>query len=82
MNAPIAEVILPSPDFDATLAFFRETLGFRLDAIYPADDPAIASLSGYGLRLRLERDADGPPPALRIASADPATLLDLSLIHI
>ena len=69
------EVILPSPDFDATLAFFRDTLGFRLDAIHPADDPAIASLSGYGLRLRLDRDAEGPPPALRIASADPATLL-------
>ncbi|MDE0717576.1 MAG: cupin domain-containing protein [Rhodospirillaceae bacterium] len=75
MTTPTAEVILPSPDFDATLAFFRETLGFRLDAIHPADDPAIASLSGYGLRLRLDRDAEGPPPALRIAGADPATLL-------
>ncbi|MDE0704356.1 MAG: hypothetical protein OXH59_11590 [Rhodospirillaceae bacterium] len=76
MTTPTAEVILPSPDFDATLAFFRETLGFRLDAIHPADDPAIASLSGYGLRLRLDRDAEGPPPALRIVSADPAALLD------
>ncbi|MXY38344.1 MAG: cupin domain-containing protein [Rhodospirillaceae bacterium] len=75
MTTPTAEVILPSPDFDATLAFFRDTLGFRLDAIHPADDPAIAVLSGYGLRLRLERDAEGPPPALRIASADPAALL-------
>ncbi|MYJ72015.1 MAG: cupin [Rhodospirillaceae bacterium] len=76
MTEPTAEVILPSRNFDATLAFFQETLGFRLDAIHPADDPAIASLSGYGLRLRLERDTDGPPPALRIASADPAALLD------
>ena len=62
MTAPTAEVILPSPDFDAALAFFRDTLGFRLDAIHPADDPAVASLSGYGLRLRLDRDAEGPPP--------------------
>ncbi len=75
MTAPTAEVILPSPDFDATLAFFRETLGFRLDAVHPADDPAVASLSGYGLRLRLERDAGGLPPALRIASADPDAVL-------
>ena len=76
MTAPTAEVVLPSPDFDAALAFFRETLGFRLDAIHPADDPAIASLSGYGLRLRLDRDAEGPPPHLRIASAEPAALLN------
>ncbi len=75
MTAPTAEVILPSPDFDAALAFFRETLGFRLDAVHPADDPAVASLSGYGLRLRLERDAEGLPPALRIACADPDAVL-------
>ena len=75
MTAPTAEVILPSPDFDAALAFFCETLGFRLDAIHPADDPAIASLSGYGLRLRLDRDAEGPPPRLRIASAEPDAVL-------
>ena len=75
MTKPTAEVILPSPDFDVTLNFFRETLGFRLDAVHPADDPAVASLSGYGLRLRLERDAEGPPPALRIASIDPDEVL-------
>lgn len=75
MTEPTAEVILPSPDFDAALAFFRETLGFRLDAIHPADDPAVASLSGYGLRLRLDRDAEGPPPSLRIASAAPETVI-------
>ena len=74
-SASTAEVILPGPDFDATLAFFRETLGFRLDSIHPADDPAVASLSGYGLRLRLDRDAEGPPPHLRIASADPDAVL-------
>lgn len=76
MTVPTAEVILPSPDFDAALAFFRDTLGFRLDAIHPADDPAVASLSGYGLRLRLDRDAEGPPPQLRIASGEPSTLLN------
>lgn len=76
MTEPTAEVIVPSPEFDATLAFFRETLGFRLDAIHPADDPAVASLSGYGLRLRLDRDAEGPPPHLWIASDDPAALLN------
>lgn len=76
MTTPTAEVILPSPDFDAALAFFRETLGFRLDAIHPADDPAVASLSGFGLRLRLDRDAEGPPPHLRIASREPSTVLN------
>ncbi|WP_092778818.1 cupin domain-containing protein [Jannaschia pohangensis] len=56
---PSAETILPAPDFGAELAFWTKR-GFRLDAIWPADDPEVARLSGMGLRLRLERAAEGP----------------------
>ncbi|CAF1145986.1 unnamed protein product [Rotaria sordida] len=51
-----AQVILPCSPFDETLTFFTNRLGFRLNLISPADDPAIAVLSGYGLNLRLERN--------------------------
>ena len=67
-----AEVRLPSRDLHEDLSFFGETLGFRLDSIFPADDPAVAVMSGHGLRLRLERGADVAPGAIRLLCDDPA----------
>ena len=67
-----AELRLPSRDLHADLSFFGETLGFRLDSIFPADDPAVAVMSGHGLRLRLERGADEAPGAIRFLCDDPA----------
>ena len=54
-----AEVQLPCADLAANLEFFG-ALGFRIEAIFPADDPKVASLSGHGLRIRL---APGDPAA-------------------
>jgi len=70
-NIQAAEVCVPSADLAADLAFFTETLGFRLDTIFPADDPAVATLSGHGTRLRLERGMAGSPGALRLLCRDP-----------
>jgi quercetin dioxygenase-like cupin family protein/catechol 2,3-dioxygenase-like lactoylglutathione lyase family enzyme len=70
-NIQSAEVSLPSQDLAADLAFYTQELGFRLDMIFPADDPAVAVLSGYGLRLRLERNAAVAPGALRLLCLDP-----------
>ena len=67
-----AEFRLPSRDLHADLSFFGETLGFRLDSIFPADDPAVAVMSGHGLRLRLVRGADEAPGAIRLLCDDPA----------
>jgi len=61
-----AEIVLPAPQLHATVAFFTEQLGFVVDAIIPADDPAIAVISGHGVRLRLERDREGAPGVLRL----------------
>ena len=69
-----AEMLLPSRDLHADLAFFRERLGFRLDSIFPADDPAQAVLSGYGVRIRLERGGTGAPSAIRLHCEDPGAL--------
>src|SRR6185369_1781889 len=73
-NIQAAEVVLPSQDLTADLAFYTQELGFRLDMIFPADDPRVAVLSGHGLRLRLDRDAAGTPSApgvLRLLCLDP-----------
>ena len=67
-----AEVRLPSHDLHADLSFFGKTLGFRLDSIFPADDPAVAVISGHGLRLRLERGAGEAPGTIRLLCDVPA----------
>ena len=69
-----AEIVLPCEELTGTLAFFKDRLGFRLDAIFPADDPATAVISGHGLRLRLARGGEGSPGRLRLATSDPAGL--------
>lgn len=61
-----AEILLPTGDFSGDLPFFLKSLGFRLDKIFPADDPAVAVISGHGVSIRLERDADAAPGTLRL----------------
>jgi quercetin dioxygenase-like cupin family protein len=70
-NVQAAEVSFPSQDLAADLAFYTRELGFRLDMIFPADDPGVAVLSGHGLRLRLERGAAVAPGVLRLLCLDP-----------
>lgn len=67
------EVVLPCTELDPTVDFFVDRLGFRLDVIMPADDPAVALLSGHGMRIRLERGATGDPGDLRMACEEPQT---------
>lgn len=71
-----AEIRLPSGDLKRDLPFFLKTLGFRLDEIFPADDPAVAVISGHGLRLRLERGAAEPPGTLRLRCDQPERFAD------
>ena len=54
-----AEVVLPSGTLTETMAFFVDILGFRIDAIFPAEAPETARLSGHG-RRRLSPEARDP----------------------
>ena len=63
-GATQAEVRLPSRDLHADMSFYGETLGFRLESIFPADDPAVAVMTGHGLRIRLDRGSDDAPGTL------------------
>jgi quercetin dioxygenase-like cupin family protein len=66
MDVETAELLLPCSELSETLAFFTDRLGFRLDAIFPADDPAQALLVGHGLRIRLQRGGAGSAGCLRL----------------
>jgi len=78
----VADDVLYCPDLDRAVALFLG-LGFRVDTIFPADDPSVASLSGRGTRVRLVRmgtpddvDLDTVPalrPSFVIARACDAT---------
>ena len=70
-NVQAAEVCLPSTDLATDLTYYTETLGFQLDTIFPADDPAVATLSGHGLHIRLERGAAVAPGVVRLLCHDP-----------
>jgi len=50
-----SDVVVACADLDAALAFYTDELGFRLLSIFPADDPAVATLDGHRLSVRLER---------------------------
>lgn len=65
------ECVLPAgDDLDATMRFFVDELGFRLDAVTPADNPALVRLSGHGMRLALDRAQAGEPGTLRLTTPD------------
>ncbi len=71
-----AEILLPTSDFAKDLPFFMKKLGFRLDEIYPADDPAVAALSGHGLTIRLDRNAESAPGTIRLLCEKPEDFAD------
>jgi uncharacterized protein YjlB len=66
----LAEVLLPSGQLADTLAFFVDVLGFRIETIFPAEEPQVASLSGHGMRLRLS-PGSGDPGVIRLLCDDP-----------
>ncbi|MDF1726677.1 MAG: cupin domain-containing protein [Sulfitobacter sp.] len=78
MTAPdtLAEVVLPTQELRKDLPFFTKTLGMRLEEIFPADNPSVASLSGHGLRVRIEKGAALAPGRLRILTDDPDAFAD------
>src|SRR5689334_10299142 len=72
-NIREGEVVVPCTDLDAALALLR-SLGFLLESISPADDPAVAVTAGHGVRLRLERGVPAPAPIVRLACREPAAV--------
>lgn len=68
-----AGVILAVSDVDRSLAFYKDVLGFEVEAIY--DDPPYATLTLAGMRLSLAEQghpAEDRPGVLMAAPDDPA----------
>ena len=55
-----AQVLLGCELLEPMLAFLQQQLGFEVDAIFPADKPSTAMVSGHGLCLRLVEGAGNP----------------------
>lgn len=66
-----AEICAPTTDIRADIGFFTKTLGFKMDMIYPADDPQVAVFSGHGVSLRLDQQSTLAPATLRLRCDDP-----------
>jgi len=66
-----SELYLPAEDLKTEMPFFIEALGFQLDEIFPADDPAVAVLSGHGVRIRVDRNANISKGLLRLRCREP-----------
>ena len=64
-------MVLACNDLSDTINFFTQRLKFRVDAIFPADSPAIAELSGHGLSLRLEPGDPNAAGTIRLLCDDP-----------
>jgi len=75
----IAEMLLPAGKLADTLAFFVGALGFRIETIFPAEEPEVASLSGHGMRLRLSPEG-GDPGTLRLLCDDLGPAQDRLLV--
>jgi quercetin dioxygenase-like cupin family protein len=77
-NIETAEIVLPCPKFDETFDFFTGRLGFQIISIFPADNPSVATVSGFGLRIRLEKTALNPAEnkniKIRLGCADPSLI--------
>jgi catechol 2,3-dioxygenase-like lactoylglutathione lyase family enzyme len=66
-------VILAVSDVDASLAFYRDLLGFEVEATY--NDPPYATLALAGTRLSLAEQghaAEDRPGVTMVAPADPS----------
>jgi catechol 2,3-dioxygenase-like lactoylglutathione lyase family enzyme len=78
-----AGTILAVSDFERSLGFYRDQLGFELEARY--DDPPYATLVRAGARLSLAEQghpAEDRPGVMMCAPADPARLAAILVLEV
>ena len=66
-NQKLAQICMSSSDLTADIEFFIN-LGFKLDSIFPADNPTIADMHGYNCLIRLDMNSSNNPPTLLLES--------------
>jgi catechol 2,3-dioxygenase-like lactoylglutathione lyase family enzyme len=78
-----AGVILAVSDFEHSLAFYRDQLGFEVEATY--DDPPYATLTRASARLSLAEQghpADDRPGVTMTPPADPSRLAAILVLEV
>ncbi len=70
-------VVAGTPAFDDDLSALTTEHGFRIDAIFPADAPSTAIVSGHGVRIRLERTAAPAPVRLHLLTDERSGSVEL-----
>jgi len=78
-----AGAILAVSDFERSLAFYGDRLGFEVEATY--DDPPYATLTRAGARLSLAEQghpADDRPGVAMTAPADPSRLAAILVLEV
>jgi quercetin dioxygenase-like cupin family protein len=70
-----AQLRLPTADLTADMDFLTG-LGFRLDKIFPADDPAVAMMSGFNMHIVLDKRVVSPPAIINIITDHPEMVGD------
>lgn len=70
-------VVIPTDRFSDDFVVLTERLGFRVDAIFPADSPSTAIVSADGLRVRLEATAHPIPVAIHLIVDSPGEAVAL-----
>jgi len=66
-----AYITIGCAEIQPMLTFFLELLHFRVDAIFPADAPHTALISGHGLNLYVVQGTSDCPSSLRLLCDDP-----------
>ena len=66
-----AQVLMGCVELEPTLSFFLQRLQFRINAIFPADRPTTAMISGHGLSIRLVRGVDAGVSTVYLLCDDP-----------
>jgi catechol 2,3-dioxygenase-like lactoylglutathione lyase family enzyme len=78
-----AGAILAVADFSRSLAFYRDLLGFEVEAVY--DDPPYATLVCAGARVSLAEQghpAEDRPGVSMVAPGDPSQLAALLVLEV
>jgi len=68
-----AEIVLSSNDLNSDMEFFSR-IGFRLDNIFPSDDPAVARMSGHGLKIRIDVNSKVSVVEINISTDNPEVI--------
>ena len=65
-----AQIVLHTKDINEDMDYFI-SIGFRLINIFPDDSPEVAVMTGHGINIRLDKNANQTPVTIHILTDNP-----------